>query len=321
MHKTLYDNVKGFIDNLYIKDNSLRISGWLVNLSQLEPTFRLKNKSGLDIVFYSNNERQDVADFYKTEKERFINCGFDLTIPVPKSNDLQIYFSAMSGDDVIEELVFELDINTNNKVVVPSQLVDETANIKIRNRIVPELVVVDNFYANPDDVRKLALQQNYEPDLRYHKGRRTQKKFLPQGIKQVFESLLCTKITRWVEHNYNGIFQYCTAEDQIVYHSDVQSYAGVIYLTPDAPPESGTSFYKSKWTGDRKSLVRSEKHSEIYKGGFYDKTQFELVDTVGNVYNRLVLWDSRLIHSASTYFGQNKEDSRLFHLFFFDVEE
>jgi len=318
MHKTLYENVKGFIDNLHTTENSLRISGWLVNLSQLEPTFKLKNKSGLNIVFYSSNERQDVADFYNTKKERFINCGFDLTLPKPKSDDLQIYFCA---DNMEDQLVMELSINQNNKVEIPSKHVDETFNIAVNSKIVPELVVVDNFYSEPDKVRQIALEQSFEPDLRYHKGKRTQKKFIAQGTKQIFEALLGRKITNWVEHNYNGIFQYCTAEDPIVYHSDMQSYAGVIYLTPDAPPESGTSFYKSKRTGDRKSWVRTEKHGEIYKGGFYDRTQFELVDTVGNVYNRLVIWDSRLIHSATTYFGTNKDDSRLFHLFFFDIEE
>ena len=321
MHKTLYDNVKGFIDNLYVKDNSLRISGWLVNLSQLEPTFKLKNSSGLDIVFYSNNERQDVANFYKTEKERFLNCGFDLTIPTPKTKDLQIYFVASNGEETIEEKIFDLNVDLNNKVVVPSQNINETVNIKIRQKIVPELVVVDNFYSNPLDVRKLALEQNFEPDLRYHKGNRTQKRFLPQGMKQVFESLLGSKISKWVEHGYNGVFQFCTAEDPIVYHSDMQSYAAVVYLTPDAPCNTGTSFYKSKRTGDRKSYARTEKHGEIYKGGFYDGTQFELVDTVGNIFNRLVIWDSRMIHSATTYFGTEKSDSRLFHIFFFDIEE
>jgi len=32
----------------------------------------------------------------------------------------------------------------------------------------------------------------------------------------------------------------------------------------------------------------------------------------------LVLFDAKCIHAATEYFGQTKEDSRLFHLFFFD---
>ena len=54
------------------------------------------------------------------------------------------------------------------------------------------------------------------------------------------------------------------------------------------------------------------------KDGFYDATKFELVDSIGNVFNRLFIFDAQHIHAASQYFGTNKEDSRLFHIFFFD---
>ena len=46
-----------------------------------------------------------------------------------------------------------------------------------------------------------------------------------------------------------------------------------------------------------------------------------LVDKIGNIYNRVVLFDSRCIHAASEYFGNTKENSRLFQLFFFDLSE
>ena len=48
---------------------------------------------------------------------------------------------------------------------------------------------------------------------------------------------------------------------------------------------------------------------------------WELVDRVGAIYNRLVMWDAKMIHSASSYagiVGQKPEDSRLVQLFFFD---
>ena len=46
--------------------------------------------------------------------------------------------------------------------------------------------------------------------------------------------------------------QFCTAEDQLVYHTDSQTYAAVVFLTPDAPAECGTSFFKHKANGLRK---------------------------------------------------------------------
>ena len=63
-----------------------------------------------------------------------------------------------------------------------------------------------------------------------------------------------------------------------------------------------------------------ELFAETFSKGFLDESQFDLVDKVGNVFNRLIIWDGRMIHAASAYFGNNKEDSRLFQLFFFDLE-
>jgi hypothetical protein len=57
----------------------------------------------------------------------------------------------------------------------------------------------------------------------------------------------------------------------------------------------------------------------IFAGGFFDRTRFEEVDRIGNVYNRLVLWNAKMIHAASGYFGQTIANSRLFQLFFFDA--
>jgi hypothetical protein len=59
----------------------------------------------------------------------------------------------------------------------------------------------------------------------------------------------------------------------------------------------------------------------VFQNGFLDPTQFDVVDVIGNVYNRLVLFDAQFIHAASCYFGNNISNGRLFQLFFFDFEE
>jgi hypothetical protein len=90
----------------------------------------------------------------------------------------------------------------------------------------------------------------------------------------------------------------------------------MIYLTPDAPLVSGTRLHKSKINGARHILDANV--DESFNGNFYDSTKFDIVDSVGNIYNRLVIMDAQSIHSAGPYFGSNKTDSRLTHLFFFD---
>jgi len=91
----------------------------------------------------------------------------------------------------------------------------------------------------------------------------------------------------------------------------------VLFLSPDAPLDTGTKFWRSKSTMTRNAP--SEKRAQIFEGGYYDMTKFEVVDTVGNVFNRLVLFDAQQIHSATQYFGNSKHSARLFQIFFFDV--
>ena len=51
-----------------------------------------------------------------------------------------------------------------------------------------------------------------------------------------------------------------------------------------------------------------------------DYTKWELVDKVGNVFNRLVLFNSKQYHASMDYFGANKENGRLYQVFFFSTE-
>ena len=179
----------------------------------------------------------------------------------------------------------------------------------------PAIVVVDNFLPDPGSVRHTALSQIFFPSDGY-KGKRTREQFLQDAYKTAFEDLLRIKIGAWSEHEMNGTFQTCSPEDPIVYHCDGQSHAGIIFLTPDAPPEAGTTLYRSKKSHAR----RFNEDPSMFSGGFYDPTLWEKVDVIGNVYNRLVLWQGDLVHSASCYFGQNVDNSRLFQMFFFDEE-
>lgn len=175
--------------------------------------------------------------------------------------------------------------------------------------------VVENFYSDPYAVREYAMQQQYEDQSEWYKGRRTIEQHFVPGTKREIENIMGHKITEWESHGMCGRFQYCTPQDSLVYHWDGQTWAGMVYLTPNAPYQCGTSFYAHE-SGVRHE---SDPFSEVaFTGGFYDSTKFNLVDVVGNIFNRLILFDARQIHAASEYFGQTIEDSRLFHIFFFD---
>ena len=175
--------------------------------------------------------------------------------------------------------------------------------------------VVDNFYADPIAVRNFALKQEFVEEKDYYKGCRTKHQYFLPGTKEAFEKIMGIQIREWESHGMCGKFQYCTAQDSLVYHHDGQTWAAMIYLTPDAPYDCGTSLFASK-NGARKSSDANIKTA--FDGGFYDSTKFDLIDSIGNVFNRLFIFDAQNIHAASKYFGQTIEDSRLFHIFFFD---
>ena len=313
MHPTASSDFYAYNDLIDITDNTLTLKGWVFSPNIIGPNYYIKIN---DVVFDMPvaDIRVDVANAYNARN--FLKCGYNFKINIdqfPVVHKIDLFTSYRD--------TFLLNLFTNTGTTSSSQHSFELLDGGIINNV-PSFIVVDNFYSNPDEIRNLALSLDYNDDLRYHKGKRTNQRYFVDGTQRAFEKLLGTKITRFHEYDYNGVFQYCTPEDPLVYHCDVQSYAATIYLTPDAPPECGTSFYRSKQYPHIRKVNEndSDANNKAFAGGYYDKTKFDLVDTVGNVYNRLVIWDSRLIHSASQYFGNDKYNSRLFHLFFFDID-
>lgn len=202
-------------------------------------------------------------------------------------------------------------------------------NAKFNKNTKKGIIVVDNFYEDPDAIRKFAMENlRFEPSG-YHKGQRSIDRFIVNGTKERFEEILGKEIINWNHPNYaNGRFQFCTSADPIVYHVDTQTYAAMVYLTPNAPLRTGTATYRSKITGATRFDSMDENPDlfhRTFKGiskerNFLDGTTYEPVDDMANVYNRLVMFDSKTIHAATGYFGDAIENARFFQLFFFDVK-
>lgn len=192
---------------------------------------------------------------------------------------------------------------------------------KVNPEYMPGVWIVDNFYRDPDAVRNFALEQQYQVNNdgeQGYIGRRTFEQFLFPGLKEEFERIMGRKIVKWQEYGMNGRFQVAKAGEPLVYHCDLQKWAGMLYLTPNAPYQCGTSTWARKGTD-----IRHNKHPDIMKcflpgSRNFDRTLFEPVDVLGNVYNRLVIFNAGYVHSASEYFGFNEQNARLWHMFFFD---
>lgn len=218
------------------------------------------------------------------------------------------------------------------QIIKTEEVNNQEVSFKINQKQKSTVWVVDNFYEDPDAVREFALQQKFiEGGVgRGFIGRRTDTQFLFPGLKEKFEHIMGEEITVWEGHCENGKFQSCIAGEPITWHCDAQKWGGLLYLSPDAPFRCGTSLYAHKYNRARSYYdkdyevewrVPPEKGKPIMYGGeHFDGTNFEPVDVMGNVYNRLIIFDASCIHAASEYFGYNLKNSRLWQMFFFDTK-
>ncbi len=194
--------------------------------------------------------------------------------------------------------------------------------------MIPSLIVLDDFYVNVDDVRNFALSQNFDVKGNYP-GNRT-KSFTSAEMKDFLDSKISNligKITLWPmePESYNGSFQYATSREKTWIHVDSNNnWAAVVYLTPDAPLSGGTAIFRHKKHGTvrnwyHNSPLSKEVNDDLGRDS-QDYTKWEIVDRIGNVYNRMILFDSTQYHASVDYFGTELKDSRLFQVFFFDTE-
>lgn len=175
-------------------------------------------------------------------------------------------------------------------------------------------MVINDFYSNPDQVRAFALTQDFGVAGNFP-GKRTVS-FLNDDIKSCIQYFMnfAGNITNWYEESgYTGAFQYATSYDKTWIHCDHTSmWAGVCYLTPDAPHTAGTAMFRHKETGEYRANVNEHES--------YDYTKWDKIDIIGNKYNRMIIYRGDLFHASLDYFGKDLYDGRLFQTFFFDTE-
>lgn len=196
------------------------------------------------------------------------------------------------------------------------------------------VTVISDFYTNPDEIRKYALAQKYTychemKDIGYvFPGSRTKEL---RDLSQSLYEKVCKKlisvfhipehdVMRW---RINTSFQIVEGEyESGLIHQDQNTvFAGVLYLTPNAPLDSGTSLFKKNASYDEELYWKLIKENdERFKRkepiDFSYHSMFDEVVRVNNVYNTLILFEGDIHHCANQFFGQTKQDSRLAQVFF-----
>ena len=161
------------------------------------------------------------------------------------------------------------------------------------------LIVLDNFLDDPDKIRHCALSLDFDRVQKDVPGLRSCRIAgdIQTEVEDKLKSALGCKEIDWVWKQDTFCFQSCVEGTQTWIHVDpISEWAAVLYLTPNAPLDSGTAIYESP--------------------------DHDMNIGVGNVYNRLVAYRGKVLYHRSILpgFGHNVETSRLTMTLFFDIK-
>lgn len=197
------------------------------------------------------------------------------------------------------------------------------------------IIVVDDFYKDPDQVRSLALETDFT-DVRHlnYPGTQSEFAFYSDEMIKLFENLIGLKMAPDVEKYTFGKFRFMNTDTgaRLKVHVDgLTDWTGLVYLNVPTQCEGGTVFYKHKKTG----LEGPPSEQYLCENGYNNYADFEnkiiYPDTlelnmweettyVGMRYNRLVLFKGNQLYHCHTHaFGYTRENSRLTQNFFFNV--
>ena len=197
------------------------------------------------------------------------------------------------------------------------------------------ITVINDFYENPDAIRKFALAQKYtfrheEHELDYvYPGCRTKDLHDLDSALQALVLKKLVSVFHLAEHDLMrwGISSSFQSVSEIykegVIHTDTNTiFAGVLFLTPNAPLNSGTSLYRKNASFNESKYKKAcDQNTERFKTGqivmknsFH--SMFDEVVRVNNVYNTLILFEGDIYHAANKFFGSTLNDSRLTQVFF-----
>jgi hypothetical protein len=350
MHSTFVDDVKGEIEEKRINGTNFSVKGWAFNEKTGVCSIRCKYDGTTKNVTIQS--RPDIVE--KFNKKSLLLCGWTIDVPQNKFCDMQIkigsdwvtFANFNSGDkSVTVQQVETKPVETKpvqNEVITPSQtnqqqnldqyindaLADffkkypdaNPANTKISKimfdlttKTLPDVMIIDKFYNNVDEIREFAIK-NLESKSILSNFVQT-----IAGFKDLFEKLLNVKLANFNKYTGNGEQSLSIAGDTITINTGKSQYSAVLFLTPNAPVNTGITLYRSKHTG--KMTVSDDEKDKVFQNGDKDTTEFEPVDVIGNVYNRLVIFNTNFIHAISHNFGNNSSNGRLVQTFSFDLDD
>jgi hypothetical protein len=200
-----------------------------------------------------------------------------------------------------------------------------------------KMIVIDNFYSDPDAVRKFALTQPFNTCKESSgggawPGRRSD--FLHEINPAISDEFHNTFLGNLLENNPIKYSGYIETNFQLCYEGDGDSWihydtpdwhcthVGIVYLTPNPPENSGTLFYEFDETYRAEFEEYAKKHNYRWYGLNRDQDReefykfFKQTMEIPNKYNRAVIYGPNRWHKSDKYFGNTPDTGRLFQPFF-----
>lgn len=266
MYETLINYVKGELEEKLIKKTTNIFSGWV--FSEKVGVCPVRCKYNSTTIVAEVLTRSDICD--KFNRNNIILCGWLFEVPQNKYCEFQI----------------KLESNWQTFMYIDTR---DTIQKSLQEPLQePSVIIIDNFYNDPT-----SIIENYKcgnPPIHP-----------PSHFQDKFEQILGSKINISNNYEFQNICSIILYNYPIVINNGNNKF-GIIFLTPDAPANTGITLY-------RKKVVIDE-----------DATDFEKVDIIGNVYNRLVICNTEQIKAISHNFLNNIPNNRLTHMFAFDIK-
>jgi hypothetical protein len=202
------------------------------------------------------------------------------------------------------------------------------------------IIIIDDFYENPYEIRQYALSLNYpEPQDGYtYPGKNSDGEYYNEEVHTKIENRLGQYVESVKQKGQSGYFRLSTKSEsfqQDIHVDPIWDIGGVLFLNPpnQCEPDAGTSF----WIHNRlqiESVPRTPEEGrilgypqyedvrrELIYGDGLDRSKWTCYCKVPYKFNRLVLFDPFLWHSHGTNFGTTKENTRLVQLFFLNYQK
>lgn len=189
-------------------------------------------------------------------------------------------------------------------------------------------IIEDNFFKDPHRVRGYAIQSLMDKhdcilndSTNNYPGIRSE---VPQSIADEIIFFI-NKSFQKKPKDFNSNFHITSRIHEVgLIHNDIKTFAGLIYLSENPPPKSGTilcipndenkppeGFHSASTTHNINVIERFADYKKEFNKNFEIKVELE------NKFNRLVIYNGQQLHAPYHYFGNNLFNSRLVLVFWF----